>query len=166
MESKVALIQKRSIEGRKAVKKLERHEDSISFETILRSLTQEFQPQSGTEELLLQRIAIHWLRLRRLWIAEGAIVDENRLRTERAVRFPGNLKSAEIILERWGMSDPKKAELERLEQDIDRATIASSMMANSEKLARLSQEEMRITRELDLALDRLASIQQKRQDKV
>jgi hypothetical protein len=42
-------------------------EDLETFQGIVQGLIDEYQPQGATEHLLIQQVAMGWLRLHRLW---------------------------------------------------------------------------------------------------
>lgn len=54
-------------------------EDLETFQGIVQGLIDEHQPQTPTEQLLVQQMAMAWLRLHRLWSVEAAIVNQQLL---------------------------------------------------------------------------------------
>lgn len=63
-------------------------EDLETFQDIVQGLIDEYQPQGATEHLLIQQVAMGWLRLYRLWGVEAAIANIEILRMQRAEKFP------------------------------------------------------------------------------
>lgn len=54
-------------------------ENLTLFESILQGLTEDYQPQSTIENLLIQQAAMGWLRLWRLWTVEAATINSKLL---------------------------------------------------------------------------------------
>lgn len=63
-------------------------EDLESFQGIVQGLIDEYQPQTATEQLLVQQVAMGWLRLHRLWGVEAASASIKMIRLERAAKYP------------------------------------------------------------------------------
>jgi len=63
-------------------------EDLASFQGMVQSLVSEYQPQGATEYLLIQQVAMGWLRLHRLWGVEAAIANVEMLKVQLATKFP------------------------------------------------------------------------------
>ncbi len=63
-------------------------EDLETFQDMVQRLIDEYQPQGATEHLLIQQVAMGWLRLHRLWGAEAAIANIQMIRLERQVKHP------------------------------------------------------------------------------
>ena len=63
-------------------------EDIASFQEMVQSLVSEYQPQGATEYLLIQQVAMGWLRLHRLWGVEAAIVNVEILKMQLNAKFP------------------------------------------------------------------------------
>lgn len=57
-------------------------EDLETFQGIVQGLVQQYQPQTPTENLLVQQVAMGWLRLHRLWSAEAALANLAILRQQ------------------------------------------------------------------------------------
>jgi len=51
-------------------------EDLETFQGIMQGIVNEYQPASPTEHLLVQQVAMGWLRLHRLWGVEAAITNK------------------------------------------------------------------------------------------
>lgn len=63
-------------------------EDLETFQGIVQGLIDEYQPQAATEHLLIQQVAMGWLRLHRLWGVEAAIASKAILETQMRSRYP------------------------------------------------------------------------------
>lgn len=63
-------------------------EDLETFQGIVQGLIDEYQPQTPTEQLLIQQVAMGWQRLHRLWGVEAAIANLEMIRLERAAKYP------------------------------------------------------------------------------
>lgn len=63
-------------------------EDLETFQGIVQGLIDEYQPQGATEHLLIQQVAMGWLRLHRLWGAEAAIASITMIQLERQAKYP------------------------------------------------------------------------------
>ena len=63
-------------------------EDLETFQGIVQGLIDEYQPQTPTEQLLIQQVAMGWLRLHRLWGAEAAIASITMLQLESQAKYP------------------------------------------------------------------------------
>lgn len=63
-------------------------EDLESFQGIVQSLIDEYQPASATDQLLIQQVAMGWLRLHWLWGAEAASANIEILKVQSAAKFP------------------------------------------------------------------------------
>lgn len=74
-------------------------EDLESFQGIVQGLVDEYQPESATEQLLIQQVAMGWLRLHRLWGAEAASANIEILKVQSAAKFP-NPKFEALLGER------------------------------------------------------------------
>lgn len=74
-------------------------EDLESFQGIVQSLINEYKPASATEQLLIQQVAMGWLRLHRLWGAEAARANIEILKVQSAAKFP-NPKCEALLGER------------------------------------------------------------------
>lgn len=72
-------------------------EDLESFQGILQGLITEYQPQTPTEHLLIQQVAMGWLRLHRLWNVEAAIANQTMLRIEKAAKYPQDAGFNELL---------------------------------------------------------------------
>jgi hypothetical protein len=66
-------------------------EDLESFQGIVQGLIDEYQPQTSTEHLLIQQIAMGWMRLHRLWSTEAAKANIEILRFQRNAKYPSFL---------------------------------------------------------------------------
>lgn len=62
-------------------------EDLETFQGIVQGLIDEYQPQTPTEQLLIQQVAMGWQRLHRLWGVEAAIANLEMIRLERAAKY-------------------------------------------------------------------------------
>ncbi len=63
-------------------------EDLETFQGIVQELIDEYQPQRATEHLLIQQVAMGWLRLHRLWRVEAAIANIEVLKVQLNAKFP------------------------------------------------------------------------------
>lgn len=63
-------------------------EDLETFQGILQGLIDEYQPQTATEHLLIQQVAMGWLRLHRLWGVEAANASKAILEAQMRSRYP------------------------------------------------------------------------------
>jgi hypothetical protein len=63
-------------------------EDLESFQGIVQGLIDEYQPQTSTEHLLIQQVAMGWMRLHRLWSTEAATANIEILRFQRNAKYP------------------------------------------------------------------------------
>lgn len=63
-------------------------EDLTTFQSFMQALIDEYQPQTATEHLLVQQVAMGWLRLHRVWSAEAASVNLVILRQEQTKQYP------------------------------------------------------------------------------
>ena len=63
-------------------------EDLETFQGIVQGLIDEYQPQTPTEQILIQQVAMGWLRLHRLWGAEAAIASIKMVQLERQAKYP------------------------------------------------------------------------------
>jgi hypothetical protein len=63
-------------------------EDLETFQGIMQGLIDEYEPSSASEHLLIQQVAMGWLRLHRLWGVEAAIANQAMLRAERSALYP------------------------------------------------------------------------------
>lgn len=63
-------------------------EDADVFQNLLESLNDEYQPQTPTEQLLVQQIAMGQLRLYRAWSAEAATIDLASLQAQWDQQYP------------------------------------------------------------------------------
>lgn len=63
-------------------------EDLETFQSIVQGLIDEYEPSSASEHLLVQQVAMGWLRLHRLWGVEAATANQARLQNERSALYP------------------------------------------------------------------------------
>lgn len=63
-------------------------EDLETFQGIVQGLIDEYEPSSASEHLLVQQLAMAWLRLHRLWGVEAATANQASLRIERSALYP------------------------------------------------------------------------------
>jgi hypothetical protein len=63
-------------------------EDLETFQGIVQGLIDEYQPQAATEHLLIQQIAMGWLRLHRVWSAEAANTNIALLKAQQNAQCP------------------------------------------------------------------------------
>jgi hypothetical protein len=63
-------------------------EDLETFQGIMQGLIEEYQPISATEFLLIQMVAMGWMRLHRLWGVEAASANIEILKVQQAAKFP------------------------------------------------------------------------------
>lgn len=83
-------------------------EDLTTFQGILEGLINEYKPKKPSEHLLVQQVAMGWLRLHRLWCAEAASADRDSLKIP---SDPEKFARYEVHIRR-GLNDS----LERLEK--------------------------------------------------
>lgn len=139
-------------------------EDLESFQGIMQGLLDEYQPQTPTEHLLVQKIAMGWLRLHRLWGVEAAIANVSILQQKMEQKYPDQPILDLAALERPSpKTAAEKAELSWLKQEINQTALASLAIPNIEKLEKLSRYERHLTKQLYDALNRLQEIQKQRQ---
>lgn len=62
-------------------------EDLSSFEGMMQSLIEQFQPKGAIEHMLIQQVAMGWLRLHRLWGAESAAANLQVLRAIEKAKY-------------------------------------------------------------------------------
>lgn len=72
-------------------------EDLASFQGMVQSLVSEYQPQGATEYLLIQQVAMGWLRLHRLWGVEAALANVEMLKVQLDAKFPDLVTPASRI---------------------------------------------------------------------
>lgn len=133
-------------------------EDLEVFQGFVESLVEEYQPTTATEQLLVQQVAMGWLKLNRLWQAEAAIANLAILRTELNFKFPDELQ----LLIDSGNDRGGSAELKSLQAQIRQEHQKSlALPSDTDKLARY---ERHILRGLNQALEHLAVIRQQRQN--
>lgn len=63
-------------------------EDLETFQGIVQGLIDQYDPQSPIEHLLIQKVAMGWQRLHRVWNVEAAIANLEMLKDERANKAP------------------------------------------------------------------------------
>jgi hypothetical protein len=63
-------------------------EDLETFQGIMQRLISEHQPQTTTEHLLIQQVAMGWFRLHRAWAAEAAITNLALLKAQQDAQCP------------------------------------------------------------------------------
>lgn len=63
-------------------------EDLETFQGIVQGLMDEYQPQAATEHLLIQQVAMGWLRLHRLWGVEAALASKAIMEAQMRNRYP------------------------------------------------------------------------------
>ncbi|MBU7584795.1 MAG: hypothetical protein KAF91_18100 [Nostoc sp. TH1S01] len=133
-------------------------EDLEVFQGFVQSLIDEYQPTTATEKLLVQQVAMGWLKLNRLWQAEAAIANLAILRTELNFKFPDALQSLMDL----GSDRTGGIELKNLQAQIRQEEQKSlALPQDTDKLARY---ERHILRGLNQALEQLATIRQQRQN--
>lgn len=133
-------------------------EDLEVFQGFVQSLIEEYEPTTATEKLLVQQVAMGWLKLNRLWQAEAAIANLAILRAEMDFRFPDALQ----LLIDSGSNRSGGAELESLQVQIQQEEQKSlALPQDTDKLARY---ERHILKGLNQAVERLTAIRQQRQN--
>ena len=131
-------------------------EDSEFLDGLLQSLVAEYVPQTPTEILLVQEIAMGWFRLYKLWDAEAAAANNAGLQAELAHRFPGVSERTNSFFNKMGRPKPEKAEIELLEKGI---TSTAKVAAGVPDTDRYMRYERHISRQLHNAIDRLKTLQ-------
>lgn len=63
-------------------------EDLETFQGIMQGLIDEYQPETTTEHLLIQQIAMGWFRLHRAWAAEAASTNLALLKAQQNAQYP------------------------------------------------------------------------------
>lgn len=135
-------------------------EDLESFQGILQGLIDEYQPENATEHLLIQQVAMGWLRLHRLWGVEAAIANVAMKEIELDAKFPNALTEFINELSPDSLSPKQVDEKNLLQQEIQRQRKASKAIPPD--IDRLAQYERHILRSLNDALDRLTAIQRQK----
>lgn len=72
-------------------------ENLTTFQEILQALIDEYQPQGATQHLLIQQIAMCWLRLYRVWNAEAAIANQAVLQQQRINQYPPRRHGEDLL---------------------------------------------------------------------
>ena len=62
-------------------------EDLTTFQSLMQALIDEYQPQTPTEHLLVQKLAMAWLRMYRVWNAEAASANLGILRQHQTKQY-------------------------------------------------------------------------------
>ncbi|MBD2346834.1 hypothetical protein [Anabaena subtropica] len=133
-------------------------EDLEIFQGCVKSLIDEYQPTTATEKLLVQQVAMGWLKLNRLWQAEAAIANLSILRAEMNFKFPDALQSLmDLGSDRSGGAELKNLQVQIREEEKK----SRALPQETDKLARY---ERHILRGLNQALEQLATIRQQRQN--
>ncbi|HIK04964.1 MAG TPA: hypothetical protein IGS40_09635 [Trichormus sp. M33_DOE_039] len=133
-------------------------EDLEVFQSFVASLVEEYQPTTATEKLLVQQVAMGWLKLNRLWQAEAAIANLAILRAEMNFKFPDALQSLiDSGSERSGGAEMKSLQA-KIRQEEQKSL---ALPPDTDKLARY---ERHILKGLNQALEHLATIRQQRQN--
>ena len=131
-------------------------EESEFLDGLLQSLVAEYVPQTPTEVLLVQEIAMGWFRLYKLWDAEAAAANQAGLEAELAHRFPNVSERASSFLDRMNRPKHEKAEIELLEKGIISTAKVAASVPDTDKYM---QYEKHISRQLHNAIDRLKKLQ-------
>lgn len=79
-------------------------ENLESFHGIVRGLINEYQPESATEHLLVQQVAMGWLKLHRLWGAEASSANIEILKVQSAAKSP-TPKGEALLKERESLKE-------------------------------------------------------------
>ena len=74
-------------------------EDFTTFEGLVQSLIEHYQPENPVEHFLIQQAAMGMLKQHRLWSVEAAIANVEILKTQQANKFPEVVASPAIKLE-------------------------------------------------------------------
>ena len=91
-------------------------EDLGTFQGIIQGLIDEYQPQSATEHLLIQQVAMGWLRLHRLWGVEAAIANQSTLEIQRKLKY--NSHSPSLIDEILKTKSSQHPDVLKAEQSV------------------------------------------------
>jgi hypothetical protein len=120
-------------------------EDRKSFDDMVASLTAKYQPDDPIEYLLVERIAMGWVRLRRLWGVEAAAGDVEILKIKQKL----SAKASEL-------------EKRRIAKQLGEAEVyAAGLSLNSEQLGRY---ERIITLQLNDSIEKLEEIKRKQRE--
>lgn len=136
-------------------------DDSDFLEDLLQKLVSEYAPQTPTEVLLVQEVAVGWFRLNKIWDAEAAAVSKARLEAELIHKFPATSDRADSLLEKMGRSKQEKAELDLLQRGINCSAKVAAGVLDTDRYMRY---ERHISRQLHSAIERLKSLQLSRRD--
>lgn len=105
-------------------------EDSDFLEDLLHNLVAEYAPQTPTEVLLVQEVAVGWFRLNKVWDAEAAAVNKARLEAELAHSFPTTSVRADSLLENIGRPKQEKAAIELLQKGISCTAKVAALLSD------------------------------------
>ncbi|MBD1942493.1 hypothetical protein H6F50_09015 [Coleofasciculus sp. FACHB-712] len=120
-------------------------EDRQWFDDMMASLVEKYQPNDPIEHLLIERIAMGWLRLRRLWGVEAALGDVAILK----IRQRLSTKASEL-------------ERRRIAKQLGDAEIsAAGLSLSGEQLGRY---ERIITLQLNDAIEKLEEIKREQRE--
>src|SRR5687768_12778059 len=72
-------------------------EDLTTFEGMLQSLIDYYQPEGPVEQFLVQRLGMGMLKQYRLWSAEAAIANTEILQAQYLEQFPDIVTAPEVI---------------------------------------------------------------------
>lgn len=124
-------------------------EDFDFFNTILDGLMADYEPLTTTEKLLINQLAVGYLRLHRLWGVEASIVNLQMMRKQ------SDLSSLNVD---GSFLDPQN------NQTFDQLSVQGKAFPHRDEMDRLLRYERHITRQINDCLDRLTSIQQRRNE--
>lgn len=71
-------------------------EDLSTFEGLVQSLIDHYQPQSPVENFLVQQVAMGMLKQYRLWNVESAIANTQILKAQQRIKFPDQVIPPEV----------------------------------------------------------------------
>lgn len=72
-------------------------EDLATFEGMLQSLIEHYQPEGPVEQFLVQQVAMGMLKQYRLWSVEAAIANTEILQAQYLERFPDTVTAPEVV---------------------------------------------------------------------
>ena len=137
-------------------------DDHDLFQRIKEGLKLEFQPKFVTEQIAVEHLAIAYIRLNRLYIAQAAMIELQHLYQQRAeiqsqLREELNENSFEGLLYKEKTPTPEqKQQLDEIEANIKELKIHESGVVNDDaKNARFLKEENHLTRIIESNLKKL-----------
>ena len=127
-------------------------QDLALYEKMKAGLTAEFEPQTISEDIEIERIAMARVRLQRLWRAEAATIEQQRLKARKQAIEPRDTLS--VMLDELNEKEPVDPEIEAELSEIDRLlnelkSEKSSIIYDDKAQLRLQREEGHLNRIID-----------------